>query len=73
MVSIAGVEAVGLGSDFDGVGPSLPVGLKDVAAYPALIDGLLQRGYSEADIKKILGANLLRVWVAVEDYARGLR
>ena len=48
---------------------SLPQGLKDVSAYPNLIEGLLQRGYSEADVRKILGENLLRVWQAVEDYA----
>lgn len=65
----AGVDAVGIGSDYDGVGNTLPVGLKDVAAYPNLIDGLLVRGYSEADIEKILGGNLLRVWSAVEAYA----
>ena len=69
VVGLAGVEAVGIGSDYDGVGNTLPVGLKDVAAYPNLIEGLLVRGYSEADIEKILGGNLLRVWSAVEAYA----
>lgn len=69
-VKIAGVEHVGLGSDFDGVGDSLPEGLKTVADYPALIDGLLKRGYSETDIKKILGENLLRVWSDVEKVAK---
>ncbi len=43
--------------------------LEDVAAYPNLINGLLERGYSEEDVQKILGKNLLRVWIAVEDYA----
>ena len=43
--------------------------LEDVAAYPNLINGLLERGYSEEDVQKILGENLLRVWIAVEDYA----
>jgi len=62
-------DHVGIGSDFDGVGDSLPTGLKDVAAYPNLIEGLLRRGYSEADVRKILGENLLRVWQAVDDYA----
>ncbi len=61
---------MGLGSDFDGVGDSLPIGLKDVAAYPNLIEGLLRRGYSKSDIRKILGENLLRVWDAAETYAR---
>jgi len=69
VVSLTSVDNVGIGSDFDGVGDSLPVGLKDVAAYPNLIKGLLDRGYSEQDIRKILGENLLRVWQAVEDYA----
>ena len=69
VVSIAGVDAVGIGSDYDGVGDSLPTGLKDVSTYPNLVRGLLERGYSEADIKKILGENLLRVWAAVEHYA----
>ena len=71
VVSIAGVDAVGIGSDYDGVGDSLPTGLKDVSTYPNLVRGLLERGYSEADIKKILGENLLRVWAAVEHYAAG--
>ena len=64
-----GVDYVGIGSDYDGVGDSLPIGLKDVSAYPNLVQGFLERGYSEADIQKILGENLLRVWQAVEDQA----
>lgn len=69
VVKIAGVDYVGLGSDFDGVGDSLPEGLKDVSGYPNLVRGLLERGYSEEDIRKVLGENLLRVWSAVETYA----
>jgi len=69
VVKIAGVDYVGIGSDYDGVGDSLPTGLKDAASYPTLIEGLLGRGYSEADIKKILSANLMRVWSTVEAYA----
>ena len=69
VVALVGIEHVGLGSDFDGVGDTLPVGLKDVSCYPNLIEGLLDRGYAEADIRKILGENLLRVWEAVENYA----
>jgi membrane dipeptidase len=69
VVELVGVDHVGIGSDYDGVGDSLPTGLKDVSAYPNLVEGLLRRGYSEADIRKILGENLLRVWQAVEDYA----
>jgi len=69
VVALVGVDHVGVGSDYDGVGDSLPTGLKDVSAYPNLVEGLLRRGYSEADIRKVLGENLLRVWQAVEDYA----
>ena len=69
VVSLVGVDYVGIGSDYDGVGDSLPTGLKDVSSYPNLVEGLLRRGYNEADIRKILGENLLRVWGEVEDYA----
>jgi membrane dipeptidase len=65
-VKIVGIDHVGLGSDYDGVGDSLPVSLKDVASYPNLIQGLLDRNYSQEDIKKILGENTLRVWSDVE-------
>ncbi len=68
-VALAGIDAVGLGSDYDGVGDSLPVGLKDVSTYPNLIAGLLERGYTTADIEKILGGNTLAVWRAAEDFA----
>ncbi len=60
------VDHVGIGSDYDGVGDSLPIGLKDVSTYPNLIEGLLDRGYTEEQIRKILGGNLLRVWREVE-------
>ena len=63
------MEHVGIGSDYDGVGDSLPAGLKDVSDYPNLVQGLLERGHSESDVRKILGENLLRVWQEVEDYA----
>lgn len=69
VVKLVGIDYVGIGSDYDGVGDSLPEGLKDVASYPNLIAGLLQRGYSEDDIAKILSGNLLRVWQQVEAYA----
>jgi len=69
VINLVGVDHVGIGSDYDGVGDSLPTDLKDVSAYPNLIEGLLRRGYSEADIRKILGENLLRVWSVVENYA----
>ncbi len=60
------VDHLGIGSDYDGVGDSLPIGLKDVSSYPNLIAGLLARGYSEADVRKILGGNTLRVWRQVQ-------
>lgn len=69
VVDLVGIAHVGIGSDFDGVGDSLPVGLKSVADYPVLVAELLRRDYSEADIRKILGENLMRVWRAVEDVA----
>lgn len=69
VVDIAGIDHVGIGSDYDGVGDTLPTGLKDVSTYPVLIEGLLRRGYTEQDIKKILGDNLLRVWESVEQIA----
>ena len=69
VAKLVGVEHVGIGSDYDGVGNSLPTGLKDVSTYPALVAELLRRGYAEDAIEKVLGANLLRVWQAVEDAA----
>ncbi|HXG00236.1 MAG TPA: dipeptidase [Bacteroidota bacterium] len=69
VVQLVGVDYVGLGSDFDGVGDSLPTGLKDVSMYPNLIAELLERGYSEQDIRKICGENLMRVWSQVEQVA----
>nr|XP_061811969.1 uncharacterized protein LOC133602796 [Nerophis lumbriciformis] len=69
VVKLVGIDHVGIGSDYDGVGDSLPADLKDVSQYPNLIMGLLQRGYSERDIKKVLGENLMRVWKASEVYA----
>ncbi len=66
-VALAGVDHVGIGSDYDGVGDSLPTGLKDPSSFPILIDGLIARGYDDDAIEKILGLNALRVWEAVED------
>jgi membrane dipeptidase len=62
VVQLTSIDHVGLGSDFDGVGDSLPFGLKDVAAYPNLIAVLLKRGYSPDDIEKICFKNVARVW-----------
>lgn len=69
VIERVGVDHVGFGSDFDGVGDSLPVGLEDSSKYPALIQRLLARGHSPADIEKIASKNLFRVWRAVEAHA----
>lgn len=66
-VKLIGIDHVGIGSDFDGVSGKLPEGLRSVADYPNLIAGLMQRGYSDAELRKILGGNVLRVWRAVEE------
>ena len=58
---VAGIDHVGLGSDFDGVGGLLPQGLDDVTRLPVLVQALLDRGWSDADVQKFLGGNLLRV------------
>jgi membrane dipeptidase len=60
VAKVAGVDHVGIGSDFDGVS-ALPVGMEDVTRLPRLAQALLDRGYSEADVKKILGGNMMRV------------
>jgi len=65
-VALIGVDHIGIGSDFDGVGGELADGLRSVADFPNLVAGLQARGYSDADIRKILGENLLRVWRDVE-------
>lgn len=62
VVQLAGIDHVGIGSDFDGVDDSLPVGLKDVSQYPNLIYALLKRGYTAEDIEKICSQNIFRVW-----------
>ena len=71
-VKIGGIDHVGLGSDYDGVGDSLPEGMKDVSAYPALIAELLRRGMSEQDIAKIMSGNVLRVMEQVEAKAAAM-
>lgn len=70
VVKLVGINHVGIGSDFDGVGDSLPTGLKDVSQYPNLIYALLKRGYSEEDIAKVCYKNVFRVWHTVEKYAK---
>jgi membrane dipeptidase len=73
VVGLVGVNHVGIGSDFDGVGPSTPTGLKDVSYYPNLIRVLMERQYSEEDLRKIFGENTLRVWEEVEAVATELQ
>ena len=65
VVKTAGIEHVGLGGDFDGV-DMLPKGLEDVSKYPAITELLLRKGYSEADIHKIMSGNMMRVLKACE-------
>ena len=69
VIGLVGAEHVGIGSDFDGVGDSLPAGMKDVSYYPALIEALLKREYTVDVIQAIMGRNLMRVWSEVEDHA----
>ena len=68
VVKIAGIEAVGIGSDFDGI-KSVPTGLEDVSKFPNLTRALLEEGYSASDIRKIYGGNTLRLMRAVEKAA----
>jgi len=69
VIQVAGIDHVGLGGDFDGIGKT-PVGVEDVAAYPAITTELVRRGHSREAIHKILGANILRVLRAAEQVAR---
>jgi membrane dipeptidase len=69
-VKIAGIDHVGLGSDFDGA--NMPYGMEDATKLPKITEALLQKGYSEGDVKKILGENTLRVMTEVERVSREL-
>ena len=70
---VAGVDQVGIGSDYDGVSNNLPAGLADVSTYPALLEELMRRGWSDADVAKVAGLNVLRVLDAAEVVERSLR
>jgi membrane dipeptidase len=70
-VKVAGVDHVGLGSDFDGA--NMPFGMEDVTKLPKITEALLQKGYSEGDVKKILGENTLRLMSDVERVSRDLK
>ncbi|MDX2031554.1 MAG: dipeptidase [Blastocatellia bacterium] len=72
-IKLAGIDHVGIGSDFDGVDGLLPGGMEDVSKLPTITYELLKRGYSEADVRKVLGENLLRVMADVERVARRMR
>lgn len=69
VVKIAGIDHVGIGSDYDGVDGDLPTGLEDVSKYPNLIFELLKRGYTPGDIEKICSKNVFRVWNKVIEAA----
>ena len=73
IAKVAGVDHVGIGSDFDGVGGQLPEGMEDVSKLPAITYELLKRGYSDTDVKKVLGENLLRTMAEVERVAKRLQ
>jgi membrane dipeptidase len=73
IAKVAGIDHVGIGSDFDGVGGQLPEGMEDVSKLPAITYELLKRGYSDADVKKVLGENFLRTMAEVERVAKKLR
>jgi membrane dipeptidase len=72
MRKVAGVDHIGIGSDFDGI-PDAPVGLEGVDRYPALLEELMRRGWSDADIAKLAGENLLRAMAAAEQVSLKLR
>jgi len=72
IVALAGIDHVGFGSDYDGVGDSLPTGLKDVSDFPNLIYELLTRGYSDSDIEKMCSGNVFRVWNKVLEYSKAI-
>lgn len=72
VVELVGIDHVGLGSDYDGVGDTLPDGLKDVSQYPNLLAELLRRGYSEQDLAKICYQNVFRVWEKTAEVATQL-
>ena len=72
IANLAGVDHVGIGSDFDGI-DSTPVGLEDVSTYPVLFAELSRRGWSEADLRKLAGENVLRAWREAEAVARTLQ
>ncbi len=71
--AVAGIDHIGIGSDFDGIDGQAPAGLEDVSTYPALVAELLRRGYSDVEVEKISGGNILRVLTAAEQVAARLQ
>ncbi len=69
VAKVAGADHVGLGSDFDGISGMTPTGMEDVSKYPVLVRGLIGLGYSDEDIRKMMGLNILRVLRASEEAA----
>jgi membrane dipeptidase len=72
IIQVAGIDHVGLGSDFDGI-PTVPDQLEDVSKYPVITQELLNRGYTKEQIIKVLGGNLLRAFRKIEEVARAAR
>jgi membrane dipeptidase len=72
IAKVAGIDHVGLGSDFDGVSGATPAGIDSAADLPKITQALLDRGYKADDIKKILGGNVLRVFGQVETISHRL-
>jgi membrane dipeptidase len=72
MVKVAGIDSVGIGSDFDGI-PNTPTGMEDVSDLPAIRKELARRGYSDANIRKIMGENFMRVFAEVERVSRTMQ
>lgn len=70
--TVAGIDHIGIGGDYDGT-DSMPVGMEDVASYPRLFAALLDRGWSESDLVKLAGGNVLRVLREAEAVARELQ
>ena len=70
VVNLVGIDHVGFGSDFDGVGYTLPTDLKGPEGFPIVIFHLLKRGYTEEQIEKICYKNVWRVWKATEEFAK---
>ena len=73
IAQVAGVDHVGLGSDFDGVSGAMPEGIDSAADLPKITQALLNRGYKPDDVKKILGGNLLRVMGEVEKVSQQMQ